>query len=149
MYELLWGKWLGREAEFYQEATRLVNGLDWKEIVSLGGTEIKVRERLVRDAYSRLMSEELPPSLRVGSLNVLGMGQESCRVTTYSAIDPLELPQRLIAVLHYFDGRPTLDAMEAIEEHEGIKLDAALVRKLADFEILIPNESSSEKGGVN
>ena len=149
MYELLWGKWLGREAEFYQEATRLVNGLDWKEIVSLGGTEIKVRERLVRDAYSRLMSEELPPSLRVGSLNVLGMGQESCRVTTYSAIDPLDLPQRLIAVLHYFDGRPTLDAMEAIEEHEGIKLDAALVRKLADFEILIPNESSSEKGGVN
>jgi Fe-S-cluster containining protein len=140
MYELLWGKWLGREEEFYREATRLVNGLAWKDVVSIGGTEIKVRERLVRDTYDRLMSEELPPSLRVGRLNVLSMGRETCRVTTYSTIDPLDLPQSLITVLPYFDGRPTLDAMEAIEKHEGIKLDVALVRKLADFEILIPTQ---------
>jgi hypothetical protein len=138
MYERVWGNWLGSEEEFYQEAARLVNALDWQDVVSIGGTEIKIRERLVRDTYFQLMSEQLPPVLKAGSLSVLGMDQESCRVTTYSPIDPLDLPHALMGILPYFDGRPTQDALAAIEKHERIKLDPALVRKLADFEILIP-----------
>lgn len=141
VYQMTWGKWSGREQRFYREAARLVDGLDWRDIIAIGGTELKICERLVRDAYSRLTSKELPPFLRVGSLGVLQMGQQTCRVTTYSPIDPLDLPQSLMTVLPYFDGHATLESMAAIEEREGIRLSPELVRKLADFEILIPGES--------
>jgi hypothetical protein len=137
VYQIAWGKWSGREQEFYREAARLVDGLDWHDILAIGGTELKICERLVRDAYSRLTAKELPPFLKVGSLSVLQMGEESCRVTTYSPTDPLNLPKNLMAVLPYFDGRSTLEAMAAIEEQEGIRLSPDLVRKLADFEILL------------
>jgi hypothetical protein len=140
-YELIWGRWSGREVEFYSEAARRVNGMNWQEVVSLGGPEVKIRERLVKDSYAKLMSTELPPSLKVGGMQVMGLGHESCRVTTYSEIDPLELPQTLVSILPYFDGGPTLDTIQAIEEQEGLRLDSALVRKLADFEVLVPGES--------
>ena len=147
VYERCWRKWSGREAEFYQAAARLVDDLNWRDIASLAGPEVKIHEKLVRDAYSRLMSQELPSFLKVGSLNVSGLGRQSCRVTTYSPLDPLDLPNSLIAVLPYFDGRPTSDAITTIEQREGIKLDVALVRKLADFEILVPEESPRNVGG--
>lgn len=137
VYEQAWGKWLGREEEFYKQAARLVNGLDWQGVVSIGGTEIKIQERLVQDAYSQLNSHELPPALIVGRLNVLSMGRESTRVMTYSLLDPLDLPVSLMAVLPYFDGRQTTDAMAAIETQEGISLSPDLVRKLVDFDILV------------
>jgi hypothetical protein len=140
VYDKCWGKWLGREATFYTEAAQLVDELNWQDIASLGGPEIRIHEKLVRDAYSQLMSHELPSSLKVGSLNVSGLGKQSCRVITYSPLDPLDLPNSLVSILPYFDGRPTQDALATIAEHEGIKVDVALVRKLADFEILVePN----------
>ncbi|MFN2530225.1 MAG: hypothetical protein ABR555_02905 [Pyrinomonadaceae bacterium] len=39
--------------------------------------------------------------------------------------------------LHYFDGRPTDQAVNAIADERGIRLDPSLVRKLLDFELLI------------
>ncbi len=145
-YERVWGKWFGREHEFYKQAALLVNGLDWPGVVSIGGTEIKIHELLVRDAYSQLMSPELPPVLKVGKLSVLSMGRESTLVATYSVLDPLDLPTRLTRVLSYFDGRPTQSVMEAIKAQEGITLSTELVRKLADFEVLVPAEPPAPPG---
>ncbi len=44
VYEACWRKWLGREAEFYKEAARLVGDLDWQAVASLSGPEIKIHE---------------------------------------------------------------------------------------------------------
>jgi len=38
----------------------------------------------------------------------------------------------------YFDGRPTRDALRQIQRRTGWVLDETLVRRLADFEILVP-----------
>jgi len=144
-YEIAWGKWSGREREFYRECSRLVDALDWQDIIALGGTELKICEQLVRDAYARMMSKDLPPFLKAGSMSVLQMGQKSWRVTTYSPTDPLEFPKSLMLALPYFDGRSTLTSMSLIEKNEGIRLSPELVRKLADFEILIPCEGLPEQ----
>jgi hypothetical protein len=36
----------------------------------------------------------------------------------------------------YFDGRPTSEALTAICKGKGIRLDATLLRKMVDFELL-------------
>lgn len=134
----LWGSWVGREAEFYRECSRLVNGLDWSSVVAIGGPEILIYARLLRQAYAKLMANELPARLRVGAIQVVGMDQDSCRITSYNAYDPLNLPRQLIDVLGYFDGRPTVEAVRAIALAEGIQIDSTLMQKLTDFSILVP-----------
>ena len=139
IYRELWGSWAGRERDFYAECARRMNALAWKDVAAICGSEVKTREALARQAYSRLISEEPPPALEVGPVKIVRMGGENCRVSSYSAIDLLDIPKPLLDVLHHFDGRPTEEAVRAIAEEEGIDLDEALVRKLADFRILVPS----------
>jgi hypothetical protein len=106
-YRALWGRWCGREVEFYRECSRLVSGLTWHDVTAIGGPEMQIFARLAREAYGRLMSREIPERLKVGSVKIVRMDQQSCRVWTYNGSDPLDLPRALMDVLPYFDGRPT------------------------------------------
>ena len=134
----VWGHWMGREAEFYRECAQLVNALDWPAVVEINRGEIQLWSRLLGEAYNKLISEEVPERLKVGAVQVSCMDQVSCSVNTYSPYDPISVPKELIQVLGYFDGRPTAEVLEAINERESITLDASLIRKLTDFGLLIP-----------
>jgi hypothetical protein len=140
-YRALWGEWLCREAEFYRECARLVGGLHWQEVLSVGGPEVQLLARLASDAHRKLTSDELPARLKVGAFQVVSMDQNSRRVVSYSGIDPLDLPKVLVDVLPYFDGRPTSQAIADVAAAEGVDLHPALVRKLTDFEILVPSDA--------
>ena len=59
-------------------------------------------------------------------------------VAAYSDTDPLQVPIELLSLLGRFDGRPTELVLDEIEQEVGIRLDPDLVRKLTDFELLIP-----------
>ncbi len=141
-YRALWGEWLGRETEFYQECSRLVAGLRWQDVLAVGGSEVQLFARLACDAYRKLTSDELPARLKVGAFQVVRMDQDSRRVVSYSGMDPLDLPKVLVDVLPYFDGRPTTQAIADVSTAEGVNLDPALVRKLTDFEVLVPCDGS-------
>jgi hypothetical protein len=134
----LWGKWAGREAEFYRECARLVNALDWPKVIAIGGAEIQICARVLREAYGKLMSEEIPARLKLGAIQVVGMDRDYCRITSYSGYDPVSIPRQLIDVLDYFYGLPTDEAITGIAEAEGLTIHPALVRKLTDFGILVP-----------
>lgn len=134
----LWGEWAGRDTAFYRECARLVDALDWSGVTAICGAEVKVFARLVRDAYALLTSAELPERFKVGALRIVGMNHDTCTVTTYSNYDPLDVPKQLLEVLGYFDGRPAREALSAIEEVAGLRLDRTLVRKLVDFGVLTP-----------
>ncbi len=136
----LWGSWAGREGEFYAECAQLVNALDWSDVIAIGGPELQVFAHLLREAYDKLTSEEIPERLKVGAVRIVKMNQDSCCVTTYSEYDPLSVPKRLVEVLGHFDGRLTDQALEAIAAQEGIRLSPPLVRKLTDFGVLVPDE---------
>jgi hypothetical protein len=137
---VLWGNWAGREVEFYQECAQLVNALGWRDVLAIGGPELQVYARLVREAYGKLRSDEISERLKVGAVRIIRMDQGSCCITTYSDYDPLTVPKRLMEVLGHFDGRPTDEALEAIAAAEGINLAPPLVRKLTDFGVLVPDE---------
>ena len=133
-----WGDWHGREREFFLAAGRLVENLSWAQIVSIGGPEVRLCARMTMEAYTALTSQAIPERLVLGSFQAAPMGHHASRVISYAAYDPVALPKALMDVLPYFDGRPTRDVLRAIEQDTGLTLDRSLVRKLTDFEILVP-----------
>jgi len=143
-YGRLWGTWLGREAEFYLACGRLVAELSWSDVLAISGPEVRVLSQLTLQAYEQLLSAEVAPALEVGSMQLVQITRDTARVTTYSEIDPLDLPRSMFEFLHYFDGRPTADALSAIESEQGVRLDPALVRKMMDFSLLITPEESGQ-----
>jgi hypothetical protein len=135
-YRRLWGDWTGRESEFYRACAHLVDLLTWEQVQQLCGPRVRILAGMVRDAYSHLESEAIPERLRLGRLNFTGVEDHGFRVVSYSQYDPLLMPQSLVRVLHYFDGRPTEAALESILGKEGIRIDVGLVRRMVDFGVL-------------
>ncbi len=56
----------------------------------------------------------------------------------YSQLDALELPIQVIEALSRFDGRSTTEVI-ASAEVDVPALDAKMVRRLVDFDILLPD----------
>lgn len=133
----LWGTWFGRERELYRAAAAMVAPLSWDDVVARCGTEVAAQARLTRDAHARLTSAELPEGLRVGRFEASPASDGTVVVIGYSSFDGLRLPRALVGALRHFDGRPTADAIAAIERDDGLRVTPALVRKLADFRVLV------------
>ena len=144
-YRKNWGTRLGREFAFYRECGRLVSLLAWQEVLDICGPETKILAALTRLAYQQLTSGEAAPRLQAGSFQLVRLGPDTSRLSTYNGFDPLDIPNPVLNVLHYFDGRPTSEVVAEITEKEGIHLEPDLVRKLADFRILVP-PSDSDRG---
>jgi len=137
-YREIWGNGWGREREFYEQSARLVTALSWADVLSIAGPEVRLFARLMREAYKALMTETVPHRLVAGSFRVTPTGPDVSRVVSYGPYDPLAVPTALLDLLPYFDGPPTKEVLRRIQKERGLRLQKALVRKLVDFEILIP-----------
>ena len=140
----LWGRWAERERDFYRECAKLVAQLSWENVLTVSGPDVKILAQLVQEAYAKLNSKQIPERLRVGPLQIISMSNERNWIVAHSLLDPLDLPNRLLEVLRYFDGRPTKDVLKAIAAEHGIKLDASLIRKLTDFEVLVSTNENCD-----
>lgn len=133
----LWGKWAGREADYYQACARLVGPLAWQDVLAVSGPAVRIYARLTGAAYGQLTSAQLPVALKVGSFRSIRLSADTQVVSSYNEYDPIELPRSLLEVLHYFDGRPTAQALAAISAERGVTINRDLVRRLVDFNILV------------
>ena len=133
----LWGNWAGRETEFYLECSRLVEPLDWRAVTAIGGPEIGIFSSLVCEGYRKIMSDEIPTRLKVGSFNTIRTGQDFYSISSYNDYDPINLPTSLMTMLPYFDGRPTVEALQVVAAKENTILSPDLIRRLVDFGVLI------------
>ena len=140
-YRTLWGHWAGREAEFYRACAELVRPLGWDDVARICGPRLTILSRLVCERYGKLTSEAAPDRPRVGLIQIEGIVAGKYSAVTYSPYDPLRMPADLVAVLPHFDGRPTDDVLEEIRVQRGIRLDPALVRRMADFRVLVEEGS--------
>jgi hypothetical protein len=138
----VWGKWLGREQDFFIECARLVGPLSWDRVIEICGSQARIQADLTCHAFEQLVSEEIPPALKVGSFRLVQITNGISRVKTYSDLDPLDVPEAVMETLGYFNGRPTEDAIKAIAADKAIQLTPDLIRKLCDFQLLIPARSS-------
>src|SRR5262249_4070306 len=128
----------GREQEFYIQCACLVEPLPWNRVIEICGSHARIHADLTRYAFEKLVSDEIPPALKVGSFQLIQITTSVSRVRTYSKLDPLDVPAAVRETLGYFDGRPTEQALKAIAAEKAIQLDAGLVRKLSDFQLLVP-----------
>jgi Fe-S-cluster containining protein len=140
-YARIWGQWCGREIDFFVRCADLVTNLSWNDVLAVSGPEAHAYARLTRQAYSRLTSDDIPPRLGAGVMQIVQIGHETTRVVTYNGFDPVDLPNMVVTLLQFFDGRPTEEALDMIAGKTGIRLDRSLVRKLVDFGVLVPPAS--------
>ena len=144
-YRELWGDWAGREMDFYRACARRVASLSWEQVEQVCGPRVRILARMLRDAFDHLTSQAIPERLRLGDFRFTGVNGSAYRVVAYSNYDPLLMPEQLARVLHYFDGRLTEDALEAIFKEEGMRIELNLVRRMVDFGLLEP---CLEKGAL-
>ena len=140
-YRAVWGRYAGREHEFYEASARLIEGLAWNDVRRIGGAHVELIGTLVRHRYAELTSDAVPTRLRVGALTTQPAGPGQQRVTTYSPFDPLVIPVALGDALRCFDGQLVRSALTAAAK-EGIHIERAVVRRLVDFGILVADEES-------
>ncbi len=132
-----WGRWNGREAEFFRAAAALVAPLSFDEVAARVGPEAAVARLLLEEAFRELGSQEIPERLRTGPLQLIRLNGKKARVVGYSPLDPIDLPRRLLDLLGRFDGRATAEVLDGLAA-EGIRLTPSLVRRLVDFGLLVP-----------
>lgn len=135
-YGATWGAWRAREREFFETASRRVGELQWSDVQRISGASVALRARAVVDAFQELTSQELPARVRVGALQAVLLGERT-RVASYSSLDPLDLPRELVDGLRHFDGRPIEESLRALRA-DGIELEREALRRLVDFQILVP-----------
>jgi hypothetical protein len=135
-----WGNWADREQEFYIESAGLVAGLSGSDVLQIGGTNLRILVQLAREARAELTSDTIPERLQAGVLELQRTSTDYTRVVTYSPCDPIEIPKAAMDVLHYFDGRPTRRALEAIAKETGLQVKPSMVRRLVDFGVLISTD---------
>jgi hypothetical protein len=135
-YRRNWGRWAGREREFYRKAGELARGLKWSEVLELGGSEAQFAEALVKAAFRRLISTELPERLWAGAIRLTPDGEGGV-ASTYSGTDPIRLSHDVLDILPFFHGQPTSAAIRAIRKERGLAVAPELVRWLVDFGVLV------------
>jgi hypothetical protein len=135
-YRARWGRWAGREREFYLACAERAERLGAGEVLSLVGVEAQLAAARVRRAWERTRSEELPPRLRAGAFTVLGERAGEVTLQTFSVLDPLTLKRELYAELGRFDGRATGEVLDEIRRETGLKIEPAQLRELVDYGVL-------------
>jgi Fe-S-cluster containining protein len=134
----IWGAWLGRERELYERSARLVEELDWEDVLEIGGRDLGQRVSALRAAWGQLVSTGTPDFLQAGSWEIVDSTPGSVTLRSYSASDLLEIPRALFDALGTFDGGPAAEALERIERERGVRIGPERIRELVDFRLLRP-----------
>ena len=137
-YRAMWGRWDGREHEFFRAAGELVRGLTWPEVLAAAGAEARLLASLVVHRYQTLTSDRIPDRLTVGRVKATPVAGGRVQVVADGVPEILDLPRELWAALPAFDGRPVATVLSAITARHRIDVQPSLLRKLVDFELLVP-----------
>ncbi|MBI5549747.1 MAG: hypothetical protein HY901_38155 [Deltaproteobacteria bacterium] len=124
----LWGKWHGRESEFFAACAELVRSLSWEDVKRIDVVRLELAERRLRAAFAAHMDEALPPVLLNGLVELIPLADGGAQVkSTELGWEALQLPQTVVDALERADGRPASQ----------IGLDDAWLRKLVDYGVLV------------
>jgi hypothetical protein len=117
--------------------------LSWAKVLAVCGPKVNTLARLLHQAHTQLLSSTVSERLRLGNFKVVVMQADYSIVESYLGSDPLRVPRRILDLLPRFDGRPTPEVLTEIALTTGLKINPSLVRKLVDFKILVPADSSA------
>lgn len=133
-YAKRWGRWVGREEEFFSECASIASSLSGTELLGMAGPNVRAAVRGVADAKTRLISTEVPKRVKRGERHVIQIGPRDhhCRVRHVpEGLDYIDVP---IAVLTRI-----VDAVATNSESNEAcptPLDESTMRRLLDFGVL-------------
>lgn len=138
-HEALFGPWTGREVELFVAAGELVQGLRFADVEARSEGRLAGAITRARAAHRALLAPVLPERLasRAAEVPLVQLGRGRAIVDSYRAHDPREAPSALLAALVAFDGRPTEEALAAIERAARLRLTPELLRRLVDLGVLV------------
>ena len=114
-------------------------------MLAICGPQVNTLARLVQQTYAQHQSYAVPERLQLGTFKVVSMQAEHSIVESYLGSDLLKIPRRVLDLLPRFDGRPTPEVTTEITLATGLKIKPSLLRKLVDFEILVPANGSTNQ----
>ncbi len=129
--EMIWGKWFGKEEQFFCECNSLVSSLGWNDIKEICGTVVKDFEQKTIEKYLSLAMTSLPDVLRLEDFHQVELDQDNVLVWTRNPYDPVALSKKTLRLLHQINGTSLTGAAEHIPEE--------LLRKLIDAGVLRRN----------
>ncbi len=142
----LWGDWDGREREFFESCAGLVSALEWRDVLSICGPQVRVLADLAARKLTGLDDRRISERLRLAKYSVLAPGRNGARqVVTYRESDPREVSSDLLKILPYFDGRSTRATLEAVRTETGLDLSDDLLQALCDVELLVDAGEEGER----
>ena len=141
-YRSLWGDWVGREEDFYQETYSIVQAMtrdDFDHITGINQTvmleDLKVKHKI--------LSTTKPPEIlkRNPELQIKKMDENSCFLIGYSPRDPVEVSRRLYEILDFFDGeRSNEEVYRLIRKQDKAVPSEDLLLSLYRLRILVNGE---------
>jgi hypothetical protein len=137
-YRALWGRWDGKEREFYETCAARVDGFKWSDVARICGPRVALLARLTQDVFAQLARTTPEAALRCGSFHLVSLRANVARLSTYNDYDPVEISAPLLNLLQHFQGQPTSEAIADISKLAGVNVAPELVRKLTDFGLLVP-----------
>jgi hypothetical protein len=136
----LWGKWLGREEQFYAEVSQLAEQIELDDIRKLAGLSLQRRLDPVVRGYEALMSNTLPDRLRAASKLVVSTAGPGSVHIQAGPFQPVELPAPVIELLTHFRGQPVSEAVASLAEN-GFEVETEFLKKLFDSGFLMSADS--------
>jgi hypothetical protein len=132
-----WGKWLGREVEYFKECSKLIDPLHWQDVLNIVRGKTGNLAEGTQQTFRKLRNRELPEVLRLNSYRRVDLDDQRSRVWSYNRNHPLDLPRKVADSLCHFDGRSKDEVLQTIHLKEGFELDLDLLQKLFDHRILV------------
>jgi hypothetical protein len=134
-YRGIWGAWADREREFFAACGRRVHSLTAVEAVGIAGPLARLFAMDARRAQEAL-DEGAPELVQIRFLEERQRrGDGTVRVRGYSPYDELELPAALVDALPGLEGKSAGEALAELRRR-GISADQALLRRLADYQVI-------------
>lgn len=144
-YAAMWGRWTGREVEFYTAAYDLVRGLDRERFATLVGVDHALAlDRLAR-RHDAIVSPELPGRLvRNPALRVHRLPDGSCVLMADEAGETTRLRADLVGLLDLFDGsRTNDDVKDLVRARTGVRVGDSFLLALHQHRILIAGQPAA------
>jgi hypothetical protein len=151
-YASYWGKWIGREEEFYVACHDFVKAMKQEDFAN-GVDKTQQGRRYLADAaarYDALANLVVPPSLVRNPKMVERHTGQSVVVTTYSINDSFALEKDLYDVLGMLKAEETLEQnLARLEKEHGIELAPELIKYLFMHAVLVaPEPKGADAGAV-
>ena len=140
----VWGRWFGREEDFFRACAERVAALDWPDVRAVAGPRLEVLERLASRALGKLRPSSVPDRLRhagtAGARFLIRPGDDGQTAVHLNDVhfDVQFFDTKLLNELPVFDGVSPTPDVQAQLHGRGVDLSGDTVRRLLDYGLLEP-----------